>query len=74
MSSHRAYELKVKGHNNQFLVKKSLLQEKLTKFLFANSLFENLDFYFSALPIKIFKNNQKKVYKSSKFATHEYND
>ena len=62
------------SNNNKFLVKKSLLQEKLTKFLLANSLFENLDFYFSALPIKIFKNNQKKVYKSSKFATHEYNN
>ena len=62
------------SNNNKFLVKKSLLQEKLTKFLLAKSLFENLDFYFSALPIKIFKNNQKKVYKSSKFATHEYNN
>ena len=52
------------SNNNKFLVKKSLLQEKLTKFLFANSLFENLDFYFSALPIKIFKNNQKKFIKA----------
>ena len=64
ISSHRACELKVKSHKNQFLVKKSLCQEKLTKFLFANSLFENLDFYFSALPIKIFKNNQKKFIKA----------
>ena len=60
ISSHRACELKVKGHKNQVLVKKSLCQEKLTKFLFAYSLFENLDFCFSAPPIKIFNNNQKK--------------
>ena len=52
------------SNNNKFLVKKSLLQEKLTKFSFANSLFENFDFYFSALPIKIFKNNQKKFIKA----------
>ena len=64
ISSHRACESKVKGHKNQFLVKKSLCQEKLTKFLFAYSLFENLDFCFSAPPIKIFNNNQKKFIKS----------
>ena len=63
ISSHRACELKVKGHKNQFLVKKSPCQEKLTKFLFANALFENLDFCFSALPIKTFNNNQKKFIK-----------
>ena len=63
ISSHRACELKVKGHKNQFLVKKSLCQEKLTKFLFAYALFENLDFCFSAPPIKIFNNNQKKFIK-----------
>ena len=63
ISSHRACELKVKSHKNQFLVKKSLCQEKLTKFLFANALFENLDFCFSAPPIKIFNNNQKKFIK-----------
>ena len=63
ISSHRACELKVKSHKNQFLVKKSLCQEKLTKFLFAHSLFENLEFCFSAPPIKIFNNNQKKFIK-----------
>ena len=63
ISSHRAYELKVKGPKNQYLGKKSLCQEKLTKFLFAYSLFENLDFCFSAPPIKIFNNNQKKFIK-----------
>ena len=64
MSSRSACELKVKGHNNQFLVKKSLCQEKLTRFLFAYALFENLDFCFLALSIKIFNNNQKKFIKS----------
>ena len=68
-----ACNLKVNGPQNQFLGKKSLLEEKLTKFLFANAISGNLDFHFTGPKIKIF-NNDPKFLKAPDFSTFEYNN
>ena len=64
-------DLKVNVPKYQNNCKKSLNQEKLVKFVFAQVLWEILDFYFLGPKIKKFNNNQKFL-KHPDFSTLEY--
>ena len=70
-SAHTGRYLKVNVPKNQNYGKKSLNQEKLAKFAFAQVLWEILDFHFSGPKIKKFNNNQKFL-KHPDFSTLEY--
>ena len=70
-SAHTGRYLKVNVPKNQNYGKKSLNQEKLAKFAFAQVLWEILDFHFSGLEIKKINNNQKFL-KHPDFSTLEY--
>ena len=71
ISAHTGRDLKVNVPKNQNYGKKSLNQEKLAKFAFAQVLWEILDFHFSGPKIKKFNNNQK-FFKNLDFSTLEY--
>ena len=71
-SPNRGCDLKVIVPIYQNYDKKSLNQEKLAKFAFAQVLWEILDFHFSGPKIKKFNNNQKFL-KHPDFSTLEYN-
>ena len=71
-SAYTGRDLKVNVPENQYYSKKSLNQEKLAKFAFAQVLWEILDFHFSGPKIKKFNNNQKFL-KHPDFSTLEYN-